>query len=78
MLLPAMTFGEMPWDRERWVGADSNAVSELCFRNTLVGSGWAIAVLLCMNGLRNQSSCPARHPFLAGKPLSQSGQAVAS
>ena len=63
-----------------WVhpkGADSMTISEFCFRNALVGSGWA-TVLLCTNGLRKQSSRPAQHPFPAGKPLSQSGQAVAS
>jgi len=32
-------------------------------KNTVVGSGQAIAVLLCMNGLRKQSSCLARCPF---------------
>ena len=31
------------------------AVSGLSFRNNLVGSGWATAILLCMNRLRN---CP--------------------
>jgi len=53
-----------------WVhlkGADSMAVSGLCFGNALVGSEWATAVLLCTNGLRKQSSCPARRPFLGGK-----------
>ena len=39
-------------------GADNKAVSGLCFRNALVGSGWATAILLCTNGLRKQSSCP--------------------
>ena len=32
------------------------AVSGLRFGNALVGSGWATAVLLCMNELRKQSS----------------------
>ena len=36
-------------------GADSMAVSGLCFENTLVGSEWATAVLLCANRLRKQS-----------------------
>ena len=57
-------------------GADSMAVSGLRFRHTLVGSGWATAVLLCMNGLRKQSYHPAQHHFPAGKPLSQSGRVV--
>jgi len=34
-------------------GADSMAVSGLCFDNALVGSEWATAVLLCTNRLRN-------------------------
>ena len=58
-------------------GADGMAVSGLRFENALVGSEWAIAVLLCTNGLRKQSSYPARHPFPVGKHLSQSGRAVA-
>jgi len=48
-------------------GADSMAISELRFRNAFVGSGWATAVLLCMNGLRKQSSCPAWCPIPAGE-----------
>jgi len=39
---------------------------------------WATTVLLCMKWLRKQSSHPARCPFPVGKPLSQSGWAVAS
>ena len=58
-------------------GADSMAVSGLCFENDLVGSEWVTAVLLCTNGLRKQSSCLARLPFPTGKHLSQSGRAVA-
>jgi len=58
-------------------GADSMAVFGLHFENTLVGSEWATAVLLCTNGLRKQSSCPAWRPFLTGKHSSQSGRAVA-
>ena len=51
-----MSFGEIRgggWEHPK--GADSMAISGLSFRNTLVGSQWATAVLLCMNGLRN---CP--------------------
>ena len=59
-------------------GADSMAVSKVRFENALVGSEWATAVLLCTNGLRKQSSCPARHRLPTGKHLSQSGRAVAS
>ena len=53
------------------------AVYGLSFRNTVVGSGWATAVILCTNGLRKQSSRPARRPFPVGEPSSQSGQVVA-
>jgi len=87
MSLPTVTFGDrFCFSRKSgirgdgWVhpkGADSMAVSGLRFENTFVGSEWATAVLLCTNGLRKQSSCLARHPFLMGKYLSQSGQAVA-
>jgi len=62
-----------------WVhpkGADSTAVSGLRFENALVDSE-ATAILLCTNGLRKQSSFPARRPFPMGKHLSQSGRAVA-
>jgi len=34
-------------------GADSMAISGLCFRNALVGSRWTTAALQCTNGLRN-------------------------
>ena len=47
-------------------GTDSMIVSGLHFGNALVGSEWATAVLLCINGLRKQSSYPVRHPFLVG------------
>ena len=47
-------------------GADSMAVSELGFRNTLVSIGWATSVLLCTNGLR-KSSHLVRYPFAVGK-----------
>jgi len=81
MSLPAMSFGD--WfcfsrkggiEGGGWVhpkGADSMAISGLRFRNTLGGP------LLCTNGLRKQSSSVAWYPFPAGKPFSQSGQAVA-
>jgi len=86
MSLPAMTFGgRFSFNRKGgtgeggWVhlkGVDGMAVSGLRFRNTLVCSGWATVVLLCMNSLRKQSYRPAQHHFPAGKPLSQSGQVV--
>ena len=59
-----------------WVypkGADSMAISGLSFRNTLVGSRWAIAVLLCTNGSRKQLSRLAQCPFPVGKLFSESG-----
>ena len=58
-------------------GADSMGVSELRLENALVDSRWATAVLLCTNGLRKQSSCPAQCPFPMGKHLSQSGRGFA-
>jgi len=65
-----MSFGDIQqkgWDGGGgWVhlkGADSMAVSGLRLRNTLVGSERATAVLLCMIGLRKQSSYPAWCPF---------------
>jgi len=50
-------------------GADSMAVFLLSFRNIIivVGFGWATVALLCMNGLKRQSSHLAWHPFLTGK-----------
>jgi len=42
------------------------AVSGFSFRNALVASGWATAALLCINGLRKQSSYLALHAFWAG------------
>ena len=43
----------------RWVhpkGANSMAVSGLGFREALVGTGWAVSLLLSMIGLRKPSS----------------------
>ena len=37
-------------------GANSMAVFGLSFRSTLVGTGWATSLLLCISGLRKQSS----------------------
>ena len=48
------------------------ATSGLSCRRLLVGAGWAISLLLCMNGLRNQSSVYVGTPFLAVKLFSQS------
>ena len=88
MSLPAMTFGDrFCFSRKGGIGgggwmylnsADSMTISGFSFRNALVGSRWATAVLLCTNKLTKQSSRLARHPFLVGKPFSQSGQTFAS
>jgi len=78
MSLPSMTFGDrFHFSRKGgtggggWVhleGADNKAVSGLCFRNALVGSGWATAILLCTNGLRNSPLALHGTHFRAGKP----------
>jgi len=52
------------------VVADSMAASGLSFRNTLVGSGWATSVLLCMNA-------PCMAAISSGEAFPQSGRAVA-
>jgi len=50
-------------------GAYSIAVSGLHFGNALVGSEWATAVLLCMNGLRKQVLSPCTAPIPSGEAL---------
>jgi len=62
MSLPAMSFGDrFCFGRKGGIGGSgwctrrvqtTWAVSGLSFRNSLVGSWWATAVLLLMNGLR--------------------------
>ena len=50
-----------------WVhlqGVISIAVSGLGFRKALVGTGWAVSFLLCMTGIRKQSSHFVRPLFL--------------
>ena len=37
-------------------GANANAMSVLSFRNTLVGTGWAICLVFCTNELKKLSS----------------------
>ena len=76
-MTPGEKRAEGGWVQQK--GADSMAVSGLRFENALVGSEWATAVLLYTNGLRKQSSCPARRPFPTepGKHLSHSGRAAA-
>jgi len=77
MSLPAITFGDRFYFSRKggtggggWVhpeGADNKAVSGLCFRNALVTSGWATAILLCTNGLRKTVLLPSMAPiFLRG------------
>ena len=48
-------------------GANSMAVSGFSYRKALVGTGWAVSLLLhvCMVGLRKQSSCLVGPPFPA-------------
>jgi len=51
-----------------WVhpnGVNSMAASGLSCGKLLVGTGWAISLLLCMNGLRKWSSGRVEPPFLA-------------
>ena len=45
-------------------GANSMASSGLGCRKALVGTGWAISLLLCMTGLRIRSSDLVEPPFL--------------
>ena len=81
MSLPAMSFGgRIRIGGGGWMhpkGVDSMAVSWLCFRNALIGSGWAAAVFRCTNGLGKPSSHLAQCPFPAGKLFSQSQRVVA-
>jgi len=51
-------------------GTNTMAMSRLCFRKTLVGTGWTISVILCMNWLGKQ---PVGSQFVAVKLFSQSG-----
>ena len=48
------------------------AASGLSCRKPLVGTGWAISLLLCMNSLRKQSSGHVGPPFLAVNLFSRS------
>ena len=73
-------FRQCPWDL-RFVSAErvkqgevgrfstldpgNMAASGLSCRKTLVSPGWAISLLLCMNGLRKWSSGHVGPPFLA-------------
>ena len=55
------------WDMGRWVGAPKGCKQHghrLCFRNTLVGTGWAISVLLCTNSMPSLGSA-LETPWLA-------------
>jgi len=81
--LPAMSFGDRFYISRKggtggigWVhptSANIMAVSGLSFENTLVGTRWAVSVLLCTNGLRKQSSHLLGPPFPAVKLFSQFG-----
>ena len=64
-------------DRGRWVGAPEGlAASMLGCRKALVGTGWVISLLFCMNRLRNLPSVLVGPPFLRRTLFSQSAQAV--
>ena len=52
--------------------ANSMAASELSCRKPFVGTGWAISLLRCMNGLRKQSSGHVGPLFWAVKLFSRS------
>ena len=54
------------------LGPGSMAASGLCCRKPLVGTVWAISLLLCMNGWRKQSSGHVGSPFLAVKLFTHS------
>ena len=57
-------------------GAKSLAASGLGCRKALVGTGWVISLLFCMNWLRKQPSVLVGPPFLTMTLFSQSAQAV--
>ena len=46
------------------MGANGMAGSVLGYRKALVGTGWGISVILCMNQLRKQPSGLVGPPFL--------------
>jgi len=50
-------------------GENSMAMSGPSFRNTLVGTGWAISLILCIGDPRKHSPSPCRAPFLAVKVI---------
>ena len=54
------------------LGPGSMAAFGLCSRKPLVGTVWAISLLLCTNGLRKQSSGHVGSPFLAVKLFTHS------
>jgi len=55
--------------------SDIVVASGLGCRNVVDGTGWAISLVLCTNGLRKESSGHTGFPFLAAKLFSQSLQA---
>ena len=56
----------------QFMGPDSIAASRLSCRKPLVSTGWAISLLLGMNGLRKWSSGHVGPPFLSVKLFSRS------
>ena len=58
-------------------GENSMAMSGPSFRNTLVGTGWAISLILCIGDPRKHSPSPCRAPISGSEGYSKSGGAVA-
>jgi len=50
------------------------AVFGLSFRKALVSTGWVVSLLLCMTGLKKQSSHLVQPPFLALKVFHRLGR----
>jgi len=62
-----------------WVhpnGAKSTAAFGLGYKKALMGTGWAISLLLCMNQLRKQPSGLVGPPFLTMTLFARSAQAI--
>jgi len=76
MSLLAMSLVLRQWDRGRWTGSTLGPGNMAAFglncRKPLVSLGWAISLLLCMNGLRKWSSGHVGPPFLAVRLFSYS------
>jgi len=61
----------------KWVGISDNMVaSGLGCRKALVGTGWAISLFFCMNGIRKEFSGLVGPPFLTMRAFNCCIQAV--